>query len=269
MGNFVDKYCEMPAFVRRPMWRIWHKMVNRFDKDSTVNFMNYGYERLNGDKELELKKEDEYNRYCIQLYDHVVNCVELENKKVVEVGSGRGGGAHYISRYYKTKEYTGVDISSAVIEFCNTAYDVPGLKFVEGRAEKIPMEAESVDAVVNVESSRCYSSLNTFFNEVHRILNPDGHFLFADVIDNGRLDEIREKLQNCGFVIKDETEITQNVAKGLEMDSNRREEMVQTKVPGWLKSIFAKFAATDGTDRFDSFRNGKFQYWSFVLSKAN
>jgi len=208
MGNFVDNYCEMPAVLRRPMWRIWHKMVCRFDKDSTVNFMNYGFAGLNGDKMLELKNEDEYNRYCIQLYDHVVNPVELENKRVVEVGSGRGGGADYISRYYKPKEYTAVDISKPVIDFCNTTYKVPGLKFVEGRAEKIPIEAETVDAVVNVESSRCYSNLDTFFREVHRILSPDGHFLFADVIDAGRLDEIRQKLQNCGFEIKSETEIT-------------------------------------------------------------
>jgi ubiquinone/menaquinone biosynthesis C-methylase UbiE len=259
----------MPAFVRRPMWRIWHKLLNRFDKDSTVNFMNYGYAGLNGDKMLKLEKEDEYNRYCIQLYDHVVNRVQLENMSVVEVGSGRGGGAHYISRYYKPKVYTGVDISSSVIEFCNKTYKVPGLQFVEGAAEKIPVEAGSVDAVVNVESSRCYRSLTTFFNEVHRILNPDGHFLFADVVDNGRLEEIRTKLQNCGFKIKNETDITKNVARGLEMDSRRREGMIQRKIPGSLRKIFAKFAATEGTDRFDSFRNGKFQYWSFVLSKIN
>ena len=269
MGNFVDNYCEMPAVLRRSMWKIWHKLMNRFDKDNTVNFMNYGFAGLNGDRMLALKKEDEYNRYCIQLYDHVVRPVELENKKVVEVGSGRGGGADYISRYYKPKEYTGVDISSSVIDFCNRNYNVPGLRFIEGAAEKIPFKAGTVDAVVNVESSRCYRSLQAFFSEVHRILNPDGHFLFADVTDNGRLEEIRKKLQKGGFRIKSETDITKNVARGLELDSRRREGMIHRKIPGWLKNLFAKFAATEGTDRYDSFRNGKFQYWSFVLSKAN
>ena len=269
MGNFVDNYCEMPALLRRPMWRIWHKLLNRFDKDNTVNFMNYGYEGLNGHERLKLEKEDEYNRYCIQLYDHVVNSVELKNKKVVEVGSGRGGGAHYISRYYQPKEYTGVDISSSVIDFCNVSYAVPGLRFVEGAAEKIPVDDGTVDAVVNIESSRCYRSLNIFFSEVHRILNPDGHFLFADVTDNGRLEELREKLQICGFRIKKEINLTKNVARGLELDSGRREGMIQRKIPGWLKNIFAKFAATEGTDRYDAFRNGRFQYWSFVLTKAN
>ncbi len=269
MGNFIDNYCEMPSVLRRPMWRIWHKLMNRFDKDSTVNFMNYGYAGLNGERMLELEKEDEYNRYCIQLYDHVVHSVELENKTVVEVGSGRGGGADYISRYYKPKEYTGVDISYDVIQFCNRYYNVRGLRFKEGRAEKIPVEAGTVDAVVNVESSRCYRSLKTFFSEVHRILNPGGYFLFADVTDNGRLEEIREKLHHCGFRIKSETEITTNVARGLELDSKRRKGMIERKIPRWLKSLFSKFAATEGTDRFNSFRNGKFQYWSFIVTKAN
>lgn len=72
------------------MWRIWHNLLIRFDKDSAVNFMNYGYERVNGDRILELRKEDEINRYCIQLYDHAVKNVNLKNKKVFEVGSGRG-----------------------------------------------------------------------------------------------------------------------------------------------------------------------------------
>lgn len=267
MTNFVDNYCEFPAVLRRPMWKIWHKLLIRFDKDSTVNFMNYGYAGLNGDKPIELKKEDERNRFCIQLYDQVVNSVSLENKKVLEIGSGRGGGADYIARYYKPLKYTGVDISPGVIKFCNQCYNVPGLSFIEGRAEKIPFDAETYDAVVNVESARCYSDIKTFFNEVHRILVPNGHFLFADMIEKADVKDIRAKLQSCGFSIIKEEEITKNVAKGLEMDTKRREVLIQKKIPGILKGLFEKFAGTKGTERFDSFSNGKFDYWNFVLVK--
>lgn len=268
MTNFVDNYCEFPAVLRRPMWRIWHNLLNRFVKDSTVNFMNYGYAGLNGDQPIELEKIDESDRYCIQLYDHVVRSVKLEDKTVLEVGSGRGGGAHYIARYYKPKKYTGVDISSGVIKFCNREYKVPGLSFVEGRAEKIPFDAESYDAVVNVESARCYSNLNTFFREVHRILHPDGYFLFADMIEKSEVEDIRNKLHACGFKTLKETEITQNVAKGLDLDTHRRETLINKKIPGILKSLFEKFAGTKGSTRYESFNNGKFQYWSFVLTKT-
>lgn len=267
MINVVDNYCEFPTVLRRPMWQIWHKLLIRFDKDITANFMNYGYASLNGDKVIDLDKGDEKNRYCIQLYDHVVNRVKLENKKVLEIGSGRGGGAHYIARYYKPMKYTGIDISTSVIKFCNQFYNVPGLSFIEGRAEKLPFEKESYDAVVNVESARCYSDIKVFFNEVHRVLTPEGHFLFADMMEKGTVEEIKEKLMHCGFSIVDEKEITKNVVKGLELDTERRETLIQKKVPGILKKFFLTFAGTKGTTRFNSFNNGKFEYWSFVLSK--
>jgi ubiquinone/menaquinone biosynthesis C-methylase UbiE len=267
MANMVDNYCEFPAILRRPMWRVWHNLLIRFDKDSTVNFMNYGYAGLNGDKPIDLKKEDEINRYCIQLYDRVVKGVPLENKKVLEVGSGRGGGASYIARYYKPSRYTGIDISTGVIRFCNQYYKVPGLSFLEGRAEKLPVESDSCDAVVNVESARCYSSLKTFFNEVNRVLISGGHFLFADMIEKGEAEVIRNKLRECGFIIKSQNNITQNVAAGLEMDSKRRESLIERKIPGFLKKSFANFAGTKGTNRFKSFTDGKFEYWSFVLAK--
>lgn len=267
MINVVDNYCEFPKVLRRPMWRIWHNLLIRFDKDSTVNFMNYGYAGLDGDKPVELNKEDEINRYCIQLYDHVVNSVDLKNKKVIEVGSGRGGGANYIARYYKPIKYTGVDISSGVITFCNKNYKVPGLSFLEGKAEKIPAETASYDALVNVESARCYSDIKIFFKEVHRVLNESGHFLFADMIESGEVEEIRKELKKCGFRILSEKEITKNVAKGLDLDTKRRENLIHKKVPGMFKKSFEKFAGTKGSTRYDSFYNGKFEYWSFVITK--
>lgn len=253
--------------MRRPMWRVWHKLLIMFDNEKSVNFMNYGYAPVNGDSPVTLKKEDESNRFCIQLYDHVVREVDLENKRVVEVGSGRGGGADYIARYYKPVKYTGVDISSGVIDFCNKFYKVPGLSFKVGRAERIPVESESHDAVVNVESARCYSDIDVFFSEVHRILQPGGHFLFADMMEKGHVADIRDRLVKSGFQIAKERNITKNVARGLEYDTLRRESIIQTKIPGFLRKSFAAFAGTKGTRRFDSFVNGQFEYWSFVLVK--
>jgi len=253
--------------MRRPMWRVWHKLLIMFDNEKRVNFMNYGYAPVNGDAQVNLHKDDESNRFCIQLYDHVVRDVDLENKRVVEVGSGRGGGADYITRYYKPVKYTGVDISSGVIDFCNKFYKVPGLSFKVGRAEKIPVESESHDAVVNVESARCYSDIDVFFSEVHRILQPGGHFLFADMMEKGDVSNIKDKLVKSGLHIAKERDITKNVALGLEHDTHRRESIIQTKIPGFLRKSFASFAGTKGTRRFDSFVNGQFEYWSFVLVK--
>ena len=262
---FVDKYTFFPTSVRKPMWQIWHKLLNRFDRDGTVIFMNYGYQSLNGHAPISLKKEDEINRYCIQLYDHVVNKADLSDKNVLEVGSGRGGGASYISRYYKPRSFTGLDISSSVIDFCNRHYNVPNLSFIKGTSENQPFPDHSFDVLVNVESARCYSSLITFFREVKRVVRPGGFFLFADVIDKGEIGNVRKDLHSSGLEILHEKEITRNVVKGLEKDTGRRKNMIENKIPGILRKAFIAFAGTEGTHRYNSFADGNLEYWSFVL----
>jgi cyclopropane fatty-acyl-phospholipid synthase-like methyltransferase len=46
----------------------------------------------------------------------------LENKTLMEVSSGRGGGLDYISRYLNPKKCIGVDISHVQIEYCKKIY---------------------------------------------------------------------------------------------------------------------------------------------------
>jgi ubiquinone/menaquinone biosynthesis C-methylase UbiE len=267
MQKLVEKYCEMPTSIRRPMWRIWHNLILKLDKNKEAVFMNYGYQSLNGDPKLILKENDENNRYCIQLYDFVVNKVDVKGKDVLEVGSGRGGGASYITRYYEPKSYTAMDIASSVIDFCNKYHNVEGLKFITGVAEEPPFADNSFDIVVNVESARCYKSIKTFFNEVHRMLRPQGHFCFADMIKKGEYDEIRADLLSSGMEIVSETNISPNVVKALDFDNERREAIISKKVPKFLKKAFFQFAGTKGTERYESFANGKMEYWHFVLRK--
>ena len=269
MNLVVEKYCEFPTAVRKPMWQVWHKMMIRFDKDVSANFMNYGYQSLDGEEPIALTTNDEKNRYCIQLYDHVVNKVDLYYKDILEVGSGRGGGASYISRYYDPKSYVGMDISANVIDFCNRFYTEPILSFIKGEAENLAFEDESFDCVVNVESARCYGSMNRFFKEVYRVLRHDGYFLFADMISPDDLESVKSKLSDCGFELESITDITKNVVLALDKDSNRRELLINAKIPVLLKKSFNQFAGTKGSERYDSFSNGKFQYWSFVLKKVS
>jgi len=39
-----------------------------------------------------------------------------------------------------------------------------------------------VDLIVNIESAHCYPDFVGFMKEVDRVLNPGGHFMFADFI---------------------------------------------------------------------------------------
>ncbi len=269
MQKLVQYYCELPTTFRRPLWQLWHKLILRFDKNKEAIFMNYGYQSLNGDEQLGLfTPRDEENRYCIQLYHHVASQVLQEGKDVLEVGSGRGGGAEYLTRYLKPKSYVGIDISSSVIAFCNKTHKQPGLSFKKGFAEKLEFPDQSFDSVVNVESARCYANIQGFFNEVYRVLKPGGHFLFADMIVKGEIDEIREKLKHSGLELVQEQNISASVVKALDLDHNRRNKMVNTFVPKFLRKSFLQFAGAKGTERYDAFASGRIEYWSFLLVKS-
>jgi ubiquinone/menaquinone biosynthesis C-methylase UbiE len=255
--------------MRKPLWQVWHKLLLRFDREGAVNFMNYGYNSINGEKRTFLYEEDEMNRYCIQLYDRVVRYNDLKDKDILEVGSGRGGGASYITRYYSPKSYTGLDISAGVIGFCNRYYDTPGLKFTRGAAENQPFGEKVFDIVINIESARCYGNLNMFFQEVNRVLKPGGYFLLADMMKKEEFIQIQDRLQQEGFKIETKADITGNVINSLGKDSHRRINLITTLVPSFLRGAFIQFAGTTGTSRYDSFVSGKYEYWVFTLKKKN
>ena len=69
-------------------------------------------------------------------------------------------------------------------------------------------------------------------------------------------------------MIVHETEITANVVEALNRDSERREALIRKRAPGILISSFKTFAGTTGSNRYKSFTDGTFEYWSFVLKKA-
>jgi len=267
LNTAVENYCELPRIMRKPLWQLWHKLLIRFDKDISVNFMNYGYNSLNGEKRTFLYEEDEKNRYCIQLYDRVVSNNVLKDKEILEVGSGRGGGASFIARYHSPKSYTGLDISSSLIDFCNAHYETPGLKFIKGAAENQPFRENTFDVVINVESARCYGYMNAFFREVIRVLRPGGHFLLADMIKKEEVPEMHDRLQQEGFIIESKSNITGNVINALDKDSHRRVNLITTLVPSYLRGAFNQFAGTKGTVRHDSFINGKYEYWAYTLKE--
>lgn len=268
MKKLVEKYVEMPRAIRKPMWRFWHNLMNKFDKDKTNLFMNYGYASQNGQfKHLDLKPHDEPDRYFIQLYDHVTRNHNLENASVLEVGSGRGGGASFLTRYKRPKEYIGLDISQSTIDLCNKHHNVEGLNFVKGEAENLPFDDSSFDAVVNVESARAYENIPKFFGEVYRVLKQDGKFLFADMIKPHDVEGIRKMLADTGFAIEEETDIRENVVHALQKNTERNKSAINKSINKYMRGAFYEFAGVEGSNRYYEFYNAKMHYRSFTLRK--
>ena len=78
--------------------------------------------RFEDDDKPILTSEDEPDRLFIQLYHMNIRDIELEGKEVLEVGSGRGGGAHWIARTYSPRSLIALDYSAAAVKLCNRMY---------------------------------------------------------------------------------------------------------------------------------------------------
>lgn len=254
--------------LKRFLWRSWYEFLACRYRDWQWTFMNYGHRPPHCTAPLALAPEDEPDRSCIQLYHLVASAVDLTGREVLEVGSGRGGGASFVARYLRPSRVVGVDISPRAVAFCRARHAVAGLSFEVGNAEHLGFAAASFDAILNVESSHCYGNLGAFVREVRRVLRPEGHFLYADFRSRDELDAWRAGLLAAGLRLVVERDITPGVVAALDADDERKRGLIEAQVERPLVRVFGQFAALRGTVLYDKLRGGTAVYRVFVFQNG-
>jgi len=267
--KFYSWLCSViPAFKKTTRKWMYNTMSRVIKQDYWI-YMNYGFATLNGfDSRPALEPSDETHRLPYQLYNHLAARIDLENKSVLEIGCGRGGGASMIKKYHKPGEMTGLDYSSAAIKFCNRNLKMEGLTFVKGDAEDLPFRKDSFDSVINVESSHCYASMTRFLEEVTKVLRPGGYFLFADFRGSEEMDLLDKQLHESGMRILKKRDITPNVLQALDEDHDRRMHLISQDVPKPFISQFREFAGVKESVVYNRFKNGTITYLSYILQKC-
>jgi SAM-dependent methyltransferase len=230
--------------------------------------MNYGYRPPPGAALLGLAPEEEADRSSIELYRLVAGAVDLTDRDVLEVGSGRGGGAAFISRHLRPRTMVGLDIAPRAVAFCRVRHAEPGLSFESGDAENLPFVAGSFDVVLNIESSHCYGELHGFLREVRRVLRPTGYLLYADFRLCAELETWRKQLLGAGFTLVEERDITAGVVAALESDDDSKRRRIHALVERPLAWAFRQFAALRGTFRYEQLSGGTLAYRAFVLRRS-
>ena len=90
-------FIQLTPGMKRWFWKWWYNAFAKRAQDDTFKFMNYGYHADGFNPPLQ--ESDENERYPIHLYHHVATQIDITDKAVLEIGSGRGGGASYLTRY--------------------------------------------------------------------------------------------------------------------------------------------------------------------------
>lgn len=255
--------------LRRLLWRWWYGRLARGFQQRDWTFMNYGYAPPADAPSRPLEPADEPDRLCIQLYAETVSSVPLADRDVVEVGSGRGGGASWLARTHRPRRYIGVDFSAAAVALCQRRHaGVAGLEFIAGDAENLPLPDSFCDVVLNVESSHCYGHIDRFFREVARVLRPGGHFCYTDfrtVADLAKLEATLATVTDLERI--ERVDVTPRVLAALQADDARKRRLIDELVPPRMRHLFGEFAGLSDGQIFAGFSSGALVYCRFVFRR--
>ncbi len=238
-----------------------------FRNETDVKFMNYGYSDGGLESGLRLPEAAEPERYSAQLYHAVAAQTSLQGKRVLDIGSGRGGGAAHIHRWLGPRETVGCDIAHQSVAFCRRVHGATaGLRFVQGDATALPFGDADFDAVTNIESSHCYPDRPEFFRQAHRVLRPGGALLYADFTPPRRnpveaRGALVAEIADAGFggiVVED---ITACILAGLDADDARRQREIGRRFPFGTRWFAHLWAGTKKSWIYRDFAEGRRAYF--------
>lgn len=179
-----------------------YNRVNLLLGESSISFMNHGYS-----PSYKIISEDDFIfKNQISLYLNMFDGIDSKDKRILEVGCGRGGGISSIKKYLETDKLFACDINKLNIEYCKNNHD-KSIEFKVSDAHKLEYPDSFFDILVSVESSHCYHGPKLFFSEVHRVLKPGGIFLYTDCGKNIK----RFSTEASMFTVIKKEDITENV----------------------------------------------------------
>jgi SAM-dependent methyltransferase len=197
------------------------------------------------------------NRNSVKLVLELIGDCPVDGRRVLDIGCGRGGTVHVLTRFFSPFRVIGLDLSPAAIAFCRRVHRDPRARFHVGDAEHVPFADASFEVVTNLESSSCYPDLFAFYREVRRVLEPGGYFLYSDCLPVERMTDGISFLRSEGFQLERERDITGNVLLSCdEIARARVKAYSEQNQSGDLEA----FLGAPGSPYYENMRHGRWTY---------
>jgi phthiocerol/phenolphthiocerol synthesis type-I polyketide synthase E len=228
-------------------------------------FLNYGYVSDESRQYSQVELPNHLlNRNSVKLVLEVIGDCEIDQSVLLDVGCGRGGTLDLINRYFNVRQSVGIDLSTSAISFCKQNYEHPRARFLEADAEALPFASGVFDVVTNIESSHRYPNVADFYQEVLRVLKPGGHFLYADLVPAMSVSQRLNYLQEIGFTLEINRDITRNVLLSCdEIAEQRLGAFAEGHDPGLMN----EFLSVPGSQVYEELNSGEWTYKIFRLKK--
>jgi tocopherol O-methyltransferase len=112
--------------------------------------------------------------------------------RVCDIGCGYGATARMLAAQYGA-EVTGVTVSPAQFRYAEECA-APGVSMVLGDWLRNPLEAQSFDVAIAIESSEHMPDLPEFFRQASRVLRPGGRLVVCAWLAHARASAMQRKL---------------------------------------------------------------------------
>ena len=267
MINFIIRIFKRYPWFKRINAKITYELLAKKIPAEEWQFMNYGYVPNQNEPPIRVELSSDVQRHSLQMYHYLATKAEVNGKDVLEVGSGRGGGAKYVAGSLGPSSYVGMDLAQNAVDLANKIHILPNLKFIQGSAESIPLQDNSIDVVLNVESCHAYGSVDNFLSEVKRVLKPGGFLLLVDFRSVENMELLKKQLKASGLTQLEEENISANVVKAMEEEDEAKQKRIKRLVPAKWQKLFAEFAGVVGSKLHTNLINGDRLYYRFVLKK--
>ncbi len=100
-----------------------------------------------------------------------------DGKVVLDIASGEGYGSSLLAR--RALRVYGVDISSEAVEHASKKYQAPNLKYLQGRADAIPVADNEIELAVSFETLEHHDLHDEMMRELRRVMKVDGLLIIS------------------------------------------------------------------------------------------
>lgn len=131
---------------------------------------------------------DEFHVRGARISREVAEIANIKNAKVLDIGCGIGGPCRMLAEEFYC-DTVGIDLSKEYIETANRLSELVGLshktKFIQGDATNLPFQDNTFDVVWTQHVQMNISDKLKFYNEIARVLNDKGLFIYYEVFKRG------------------------------------------------------------------------------------
>lgn len=249
-----------------------YEVLYRFSPVRNKKFFNGGYLPLANDMLpcTDCPGEEASAMMYHLLLRCMVDDLDLQPQRILDVGCGQGGGLDYAHKVFVQASLSGTDRNATAVRLArrNLAH-VPGCEFAGAKGETIAFGDAKFDFVLSV-GAPTYFGLTTFVAEAARVCEAGGTIALSGGYRQGDHvaieRELRDAADRCGLKFIRYANITPNTFAALQADIPRRMDELR-RVPWPFRAYGWKWADMPGSAEYEEYATGKRADFAAVLVK--